>query len=219
MKKVRECVAKCITILTILNLVSWLVGGNVVVMAKCEDTDKCSHGYHSFDDYYLKTGGGGKHGTRYVYVSTKFKSEINKRQVMMGYCAWNMSGNNKVRLANTTDYDKRQIYIVPEVLGVGVYGLTYLKIKTGDAYITSEDIDKRLRNNYKYVKIEIHEAKCQRENLLTKTVLHESGHALGLSHVTCKKSAMCPGMDSLNMLANPSDADRSTLRHVYNAYK
>ena len=219
MRRVRESIAKWTSFLVAVNMVAWLMGGNVA-MAKCNDKHeyRCSHGYHSFWDRYLKTGSGKKHGTRYVYVSSKFKSETNKRQVMMGYCAWNMSGNNKVRLANTTDYDKRQIYIVPEVLGVGVYGITYLKKKAGQAYITSDDMKERLDSNYQYVKIEIHEAKCQRENLLTKTALHESGHALGLSHVTCRKSAMCPSMDSPNMLANPSDADRETLRHVYNAY-
>ena len=81
------------------------------------------------------------------------------------------------------------------------------------------DVEGRLKFNYQFVKIEIHETKCLRDSLLGKTITHESGHALGLTHVECRKSVMCPGMDSPNMLAMPSDADRATLRHVYNAYK
>lgn len=218
MKKVRECVAKCITILMVLNLVSWLVGENMVAMAKCKDPEKCVHGYHTFWDYYLKTKKGNIHGTRYVYVSNDFKTETIRAQIKMGYHAWNTSGNNKVRLANTTDKNKWQIKIVPESLGPGVYGVTYLQMYSDSPYI-EDNIKERLRSNYIHARVEIHEAKCQREGLISKTVLHESGHALGLSHVTCKKSAMCPGMDSPNMLATPSNADRATLRHVYNAYK
>ncbi len=217
MRKVREGVAKWMSVLVAVNMVAWMVGGNVA-MAKCVYDDKCGHGYHTFKDFYLKTGSGKKHGTRYVYVSEKFKSEAVKTQIKMGYHAWNVSGNNKVRYAETTNYDKRQVYIVPEVLGRGVYGITFLKVKAGVPFI-EDNVYERLKSNYQFAKIEIYESRCLNDKVLGKTITHESGHALGLTHVECRKSVMCPGMDSPNMLGMPSDADQATLRHVYNAYK
>lgn len=218
MRRVRESVAKWMSVLVVVNMMVWLVSGNVAMAkCRCDEDYKCPHDFHAFDDYYLKTGSGKKHGTRYVYVSEKFKSDTVKTQIRMAYHAWNVSGNKKVRYADTTNYDKRQIYIVPEVLGAGVYGITFFKVKEGNPFI--DDPYDRLHSNYQFAKIEIYETRCLNDKVLGKTVVHESGHALGLAHVECRKSVMCPGMDSPNMLATPSDADRATLRHVYNAYK
>jgi len=218
MKRVRECAAKCVTILTVLNLVTWLAGGNVVAMAKCGDSEKCVHGYHTFRDYYLKTADGKKHGTRYVYVSNEFKTQGCRGLIINGYLAWNMKGNNKIRLASTASKGKSQIRIEPEILGYGVCGMTYYKKNDKSDYTT--DPMETLNGNYKYAKIEIHEATCLRENVFTQTAAHETGHALGLSHVTCRKSIMCLSVyDAPNRIASPSSADLATLRHVYNAYK
>ena len=214
MRKVRECVAKCITILMVLNLALWLVRGNAVVMAKCEDSYKCYGGWHTFKDYYLKTASGGIHGTRYVYVSKKFKIAGSKQQIMTGYLAWNMTGNKKIRLATTTDYEKNQIFIVPEDLDRGVHAVTYLKRGKNTQFTDDPD---EFTGNYIKARIEMSESSCHTHNIFTKIATHETGHALGMSHVSCMSSIMYPGSDSKKMLAAPSELDKATLCHLYNA--
>ncbi|MCI8337646.1 MAG: matrixin family metalloprotease [Lachnospiraceae bacterium] len=217
MRKVREGVAKWMSVLVAVNMAAWMVGGNAA-MAKCEDPYKCSHGFHAFKDIYLKASGGGQHGTRYVYVSNDFKTSGYRGLIINGCLAWNMKGNNKIRLATTSSKSKSQIRIEPEVLGYGVCGMTYYK-KNGDSNYTT-DVLEGINGNYKYAKIEIYETTCQRENVFQQTGTHECGHALGLSHVTCRKSIMCYSVyDSPNRISSPSNADYATLRHVYNAYK
>lgn len=214
MRRVRESVAKWMSALVAVNMVVWLVSGNAA-MAKCNDY-KCEGGWHTFWDYYLETGKKTNkiHGTRYVYVSKKFKVVSSRQQIMTGCLAWNMKGNSKIHIETTSDYDKCHIYIVPEILEHGVDGITYLKPK-GLPYV--KDLEENLHGNYCHAKIEMSESRCHMYKYFTKVATHETGHALGLSHVTCRNSVMCPGMDSKKMLAAPSALDKSTLCHIYNA--
>lgn len=206
---------KYITFAIAMSLIFGLtVKCTVAKATECKDDRQCSMGYHSFQDSYLSTSDGKLHGKRYVYISKKFQNQSSKGLIAAGFTNWNISGNEKVRLAETSDFDNCQIYIVPENLGGDVNGITYYRRRAGNK-LTS-DVD-NLGENYIYSRIEINEKLCQSRGILTKVTTHECGHALGLSHVTCRESIMYPASGSKKMLDTPSNLDKATMCHVYGA--
>lgn len=124
---------------------------------------------------------------------------------------WNQY-TSYVKLQAETLKSKAQISVISNTLDKNVYGVTIL-FNNADTRIENPN---DLSTNYVKTIIEIDENHCTTpNNLFQEVASHETGHALGLSHVTCRESVMYPTAGTNYSTSEPTQKDMNTLLHKY----
>lgn len=187
----------------------------IIVMA-CNE-NKCKHGYHVWNDYYLESSNGRRQGTKYVWISPEFNTTNGERGlVTTGALQWNSIPyiTNYVKLQTTSNKSNAQIIIEIAEIGSGFLGITYLKNNA----LTEELIEVDHVPYYNFEGAVIRLSKGDMINnisWLQSTTTHEVGHALGLGHNDCAESIMYKTHNAELFSKTITSADRASLRHIY----
>lgn len=175
----------------------------------CDCEDKCSHGYHTFDDYYLCSAGGSKNGKKYYYIDTSTFQSADSQYVLAGISEWMTIDyiKNYIDLTRTYNQSNAQITIKKSSLSFGINGISAIYVNPNDSAYGVPD------NNYSKVVITIEESLGTSQHRLVS--MHEMGHAMGLSHALCQEynSVMWPASDFMSI--SVTSFDKSNLRHIY----
>lgn len=172
-------------------------------------THKCNHGYHTFDDVYLKSSNGNKQGKKYFYIDTNSINTTKVPNVTSGVSEWMTISyiRNYVDLVKTTSKSNAQIIIKMDSFSSGINGITYTYKKSSGRKFTDVPL-----SNYEKAEVILNDTLSVSD--IRKVTMHEVGHALGLSHAHCKKNTiMYPASD--NAAIAMTSFDRANLRHIY----
>lgn len=192
-----------------INLLFASLNGVQEAKAVCQDYT-CGLSFHTFNDCCLLSSDGARRGTKKVFVSGNFSGNA-KQSITLGYGKWNKY-SSYVKLIAVTSNSNAQISFNSNTLDKNVFGVTSL-FKKGETRIENPY---NLSTNYVKAKIEIDEDQCTTpNNLLLEVASHEAGHALGLSHVTCRNSVMYPRAGTNFSTSKPTEEDLNTLLHIY----
>ncbi len=195
---------------TVVNLMFYLLSlAPRVSAAQCQDFT-CSLGYHTYHDHYLKSSDGSRQGEKKVYISPDFRDH-SISIIRSAWKEWNYLGE-RMKLVEVKKKENCRIYFVPKTLEKNTYGQAMIRLKKdGPLYSYVDDITQ----NYIYARIQLDEYKCNLKSNLFKIAVHETGHALGLTHVSCRSSAMYTYWNDSLATNKPTASDISTLAHIY----
>ena len=172
--------------------------------------DLCEHGYHTFNDYYLKSANGSKNGKKYYYIDTSTFQSADIQYVLAGFSEWMTIEyiRNYIDLNRTYSQTSAQITIKKGSVSEGAAGITAYCLKAGDSFLEAAPY-----GNYYKTLITLDES--LNTSQLRLVSIHEIGHAMGLSHAECQEynSVMWPAYD--NMAGSITSFDKKNLRHIY----
>lgn len=175
----------------------------------------CKHGYHTFGDRYLKIGSR-KRGSKPCFISSGFSSS-ERSKINSAITVWNNQFAKKgidhiISLKNITDSSVAAIKIKSGYLGNSTYGRTSF-FDGGEQLVLKKEGDK-LKSNYSSCVIQINTT-LTGINKLKKTMVHELGHVLGLSHRTCAKGIMFKWSVDKVASVTPDNNAISAIKHIY----
>lgn len=173
-------------------------------------TERCEHGYHTFNDYYLRSADGSKNGVKYYYIDVSGFQSADIQYVLAGISEWMTIDyiKNYICLTRTYDESKAQIIIKKGTPPDAADGITAYFLNSG-----SSILEEPPNGNYYKTVITLQEnLKTSKLRLIT---MHEIGHAMGLSHAWCQKYNSVMWVDSATMPISVTSFDKSNLRHIY----
>lgn len=208
--KVWLCTAICM-LYTAIQVEAYSCGekeGKVLI-----DGHVCCEKYHTFGhNKFLTTLSGGDVGVRYISIDSGFSTEAEKT-IKGAINKWNKWIESEC--ANKGFYlmkrsNNQQIKVISSVLENNTKGYTRF-YKSGGGEITANSEKGTLPSAYAQAVVYIDTSKGQ----LKRTVSHELGHAMGLSHRICnKKSIMYNYMSDIEV-KTPQRIDAKTIHHIY----